>query len=164
MRPPECPPGARLISLTNGEFAIVDEEDYDELSRLTWHRGDRDYVVHTVGLDGATRQLLMHRVVARAPHDVLVDHWDGNRLDNRKSNLRDATYRQNAQNRAPINGRRFKGIFPFRGRWKARIKFEGKNIYLGIYDTEEIAAKAYDHAAARLFGEFARLNFPDGAP
>jgi hypothetical protein len=164
MRSSECPPGARLIPLTNGEFAVVDEEDYDELSQLTWHRGDRDYVVHTVGIAGETRQLLMHRVVTRAPHDILVDHWDGNRLDNRKQNLRPATYRQNAQNRAPVNGRRFKGIFPFRGRWKARIKFEGQNIYLGIYPTEEIAAMAYDHAAIRLFGEFARLNFPPEGP
>lgn len=158
---PECPPGAALIRLSNGEHAIVDEEDYEDLAQLTWHRGDRDYVVHTVGIDGETKVLLMHRVVARAPQGVLIDHWDGNRLDNRKQNLRGATFRQNAQNRAPVNGRRFKGIFEFRGRWKARIKYEGQNIYLGIYPSEEVAAQAYDYAAKRLFGEFARLNFPE---
>lgn len=164
MTTPECPAGARLIRLTNGEHAIVDEEDWEELSQLTWHRGDRDYVVHTVGLDGETKVLLMHRVVARAPHDVLIDHENGNRLDNRKQNLRDATFRQNAQNRAPVNGKRFKGIFKFREGWKARIKYEGQNIYLGLFPSEEIAARAYDYAARRLFGEFARLNFPDAAP
>lgn len=164
MSTPQCPPGAALIPLSNGEFAIVDAQDYDELAQLSWHRGDRDYVVHTVWIDGQCRQLLMHRVVMRADHDILVDHWDGNRLDNRKGNLRRATHRENAQNRGAIQGHRFKGIFQFRDRWKARIKYEGQNIYLGCYETEKIAAMAYDEAAKRLFGEFARLNFPQAAP
>ena len=159
-----CPPGAALIRLSDGDYALVDEEDYDELRTLTWHHGDEGYVVHTVGMEGKTYQLLMHRVVLRAAPNVLVDHWDGNRLDNRKFNLRSATHRQNAQNRAPIAGRRYKGTYASDGRWKARIKYEGRMIHLGAYASEEIAALAYDLAADRLFGEFARLNFPEGPP
>lgn len=162
MSAPPCPPGAALIQLSDGEFALVDEEDYDELRTLTWHHGDEGYVVHTVGIEGKTRMLLMHRVVLRAPPEILVDHWDGNRLDNRKLNLRSASHRQNAQNRTTIAGRRYKGTYASDGRWKARIKFEGKMVYLGAYESEEIAATAYDLAARRLFGDFARLNFPAG--
>jgi hypothetical protein len=114
-----------------------------------------------VGIDGTTHQILMHRLVLRAEPDVLVDHWDGDRLHNRKDNLRSATYRQNAQNRAPIQGRLWKGTYASDGRWKARINYEGRMIYLGAYESEKIAAMAYDLAARRLFGDFARLNFPD---
>lgn len=164
MTAPPCPPGAALIRLSDGDYALVDEEDYEELRTLTWHHGNEGYVVHTVGIAGETHQLLMHRVVLRAPPEVLVDHWDGNRLDNRKFNLRSATHRQNAQNRATIAGRRYKGTYQAGDRWKARIKYDGQMIHLGAFPTEEIAAVAYDLAAHRLFGEFARLNFPDGAP
>lgn len=164
MIPTEYPSGAALIPLTNGEFAIVDEEDYEELAQLTWHRGDRGYIVHTVGIEGKTYQLLMHRVVLRADPDVLVDHLEGNQLDCRKAKLRPASHRQNSQNRGAIGGRRFKGIYAFGDRWKARIKYEGQNIYLGSYPSEDIAAMAYDEAARRLFGDFARLNFPAEVP
>jgi hypothetical protein len=164
MTSPPCPPGAALIRLSNGEFTIVDEEDYEELATLTWHHGDEGYVVHTVGMGGKTYQLLMHRVVLRAAPDVLVDHRDGNRLDNRKDNLRSASHRQNAQNRAPIAGRRWKGVYAAGDRWKARIKHDGRMIHLGAYESEEIAALAYDLAARQLFGAFARLNFPEQVP
>lgn len=140
MNAPPCPPGAALILLSDGEYALVDEEDYEELSALTWHHGDEGYVVHTVGIEGKTYLLLMHRVVLRAGPKELVDHWDGNRLDNRKHNLRSASHRQNAQNRATIAGRRWKGIYKAGDRWKARINFNGRMIHLGAYESEEIAA------------------------
>jgi HNH endonuclease len=149
-----------ILPLTNGEYTLIDGEDYEELAQLTWQRLSSGYVAHAVELDGRTVHFLLHLMVFGAPDGVLVDHRNGDKLDNRKENLREATPRQNCQNRAPVGGRRYKGIFPFRGRWKARIKLDGQNIYLGIFELEEEAAYAYDCAARRLFGEFARLNFP----
>jgi hypothetical protein len=159
-----CPPGLSLIRLSNGEYAVVDEEDAAELSLLSWHVGDRGYVVHNMGVDGRTIQLLMHHVVMRAAPGELVDHWDGNRLHNWKANLRKATKTQNAWNRGLVAGRAYKGTYEADGRWKARIKIDGRTIYLGSYPTEEMAALVYDEAAREFFGEFARLNFPSSRP
>ncbi|MCJ7609759.1 AP2 domain-containing protein, partial [Candidatus Bathyarchaeota archaeon] len=77
-----------------------------------------------------------------------------------KDNLRVATLSQNAANRPTTSDRAWKGIYPHGNKWKARIKLEGQNVYLGSFQTPQEAAYAYDAAARRLFGDFARLNFP----
>lgn len=100
-----------------------------------------------------------------------VDHRDGDTRNNRSCNLREATHGQNVQNQGPRRGRQFKGAYPVRrdGRvtsWKALITTGPRTaplqIYLGTHPTEEAAARAYDRAAIEHFGEFARLNFPEG--
>lgn len=161
-----CPKGAALIPISNGEFTVVDDEDHADLSTLSWHRHKEGYVVHTFwDEDGSGRRrsitLLMHRLVLRAPSFVLVDHWNGDPLDNRKQNLRTATHQENAWNRGKSSGQALKGIYAFRNGWKARIKRDGQSIYLGLYTNPIHAALAYDEAARQLFGEFARLNFPE---
>jgi hypothetical protein len=89
-----------------------------------------------------------------------VDHINGNRRDNRRCNLREVTSAQNCQNRRAANQTGLKGVHPRGKKFFACIRVEGKFTYLGIYPTAEEAARVYDEAAHRAFGEFARLNFP----
>ena len=106
----------------------------------------------------------MHREIMHAPKGMVVDHIDGNSLNNRRSNLRLCTVSQNHQNRRRTYGSsKYKGAWwdKRRNKWVAAITFKGKYIYLGFFDNEIDAGKAYDRKAAELFGEFAYLNFPD---
>ena len=98
------------------------------------------------------------------PDDVLVDHWDHDGLHNVRANLRVANKSANGANRrkSSNNTSGFKGVTTHRqtGKWQAEIKVGGKHRYIGIFDTPEEAAKAYDDVAHEAFGEFALLNFP----
>ncbi|MBV8278501.1 MAG: HNH endonuclease [Verrucomicrobia bacterium] len=104
----------------------------------------------------------MHRLIVNAPPGVQVDHVNGDGLDNRRANLRLASATQNAHNRKirRDNTSGFKGVRFDQSsqRWDARITFQGKRYYLGLFVTAELAARTYDQAARRLFGDFARTN------
>ncbi len=91
-----------------------------------------------------------------------MDHADGDGLNNRRSNLRPATRVQNGGNRKPnrLGSSQFKGVCRFRGGWRALIQQGSSKRHLGVFMSEEEAARAYDAAAIQVFGEFARLNFP----
>lgn len=161
----------RRIPLTRGKYAIVDAEDYPRLMKYKWYAnkiGSNWYAVRSQRIHGSKRQItiFMHRLILNAPDDMLVDHKNGNGLDNRKANLRLATYPQNNCNRRKCSGKCvsiYKGVYAKKRRspWGARIKVDGKYIHLGSYKTEIEAAKAYDEAARKYHGEFARLNFPE---
>jgi hypothetical protein len=163
------------ISLTQGRVALVDDDDFESLSQYKWcshfnplapvgrqHRAIR----RTKSRGGIPRQLiLMHRAVMGAcPTDPQVDHKNGNPLDNRKENLRFATSSQNHANRqiGANNTSGYKGVSRCHGgrveRFKAQVKVNGVAHFLGRFDTAIEAAKAYNEAAKRLFGEFAYLN------
>jgi hypothetical protein len=110
----------------------------------------------------------MHRFLLLPERGVLVDHINGDGLDNRRMNLRLANHSQNAANRCkPQRSRstsRYKGVFfeasgKRKKRWRALIKVDGQTIHLGSYSEEIEAAVAYDIAAKKHFGEFAKLNF-----
>jgi hypothetical protein len=149
------------IDIGNGLMALIDDEDLPRVEPFTWRIRDDGYVQRTWIEEGRTRHELLHRFIMDASEDVLVDHENGDRWDCRKENLRVATFSQNAANRPTTSlERAWKGIYPHGNRWKARIKREGQNVYLGSFQTPQEAAYAYDAAAKRLFGEFARLNFP----
>lgn len=103
----------------------------------------------------------MHRLILNAPDHVRVDHRNGDGLDNRRDNLRYATTSQNCGNQrvGRNNTSGYKGVTPRpSGKWRARIMYQRQCQHLGEYETKEDAARAYNEAALRLFGPFARLN------
>lgn len=158
------------IILTQGKVTLVDDDDYEWLSGWKWfaHRkkawsGPTYYARNNTG----TTTVMMHRVILGLKHgdNRQCDHIDGDGLNNQRSNLRVCTSRQNQYNRRG-NRRgvsRYKGvgICSRSGKWIARIRKgrAGKQIYLSSFDSEAEAARCYDRAALKYFGEFARLNF-----
>ncbi len=158
----------RRIPLTQGKYAIVDPEDYPRLSKHKWYvvRSPRsDYAARYVTI-GYRRQttVRMHRVIMNARPGQFIDHINHNGLDNRKANLRLASNAQNSWNKRKQRGNhssKYKGVSFFKreNKWTARIQANGKKIFLGIFKNEIDAAKAYDAAARKYYGQFAYLNF-----
>lgn len=154
------------IPLTKGKVAIVDDTDYEQLMQYKWqascYRGTwyaRRGGLAALGQRGMT--FSMHREIMRPPAELEVDHKDGNGLNNTRGNLRICTPQENRFNQRKHKGMsRFKGVVFNGGKWMARINVNRKTIYIGKYNTEEAAARAYDEAARKHFGEFARVNFP----
>lgn len=151
------------IALTQGQVALVDDEDYDKMSGRMWQ-------IHTLGYARTTiegRSCYMHRLVTNAARDEEIDHINGNKLDNRKANLRKATRFQNMQNVGPRYGgnksSRFKGVYwdGSTNRWKALLTVARTKHRLGGFRDEIEAARAYDAAAKQHHGDFAWLNFPN---
>jgi hypothetical protein len=143
---------------------LVDSKDYDSVKGYRWHANDDGYVVTSVYKDGRRTTLRMHRLFL--PDTIEVDHKFGNKLDNRRSEVRPATHSQNRANRSGWSGTsHFKGVCRRKGhrKFQAAIKVQGKMLYLGYFDSEVEAAKKYDEKAREIHGEFARLNFPDVA-
>jgi hypothetical protein len=159
----------RRIRLTRGLWAIVDPIWYERLKEYKWHaKGGHGecYAARGYRRGGRTAVEWMHKVILRVPRGFVVDHINGNTLDNRRANLRIATLAQNAMNssrRGKAGSSKYKGV-SWDGRakkWRAMIHVHGRPMYLGGFDDEVEAAKAYDGAARIYQREFAVLNFPD---
>ena len=157
----------RQINLTFGQVAIVDDEDFDALSRWKWHAkkcaDGRFYAIRHTSLNGKKFKLAMHRqIMGLTWGDALtVDHIDPEAtLDNRRSNLRTGTKLQQQHNRRKSrnNTSGFKGVIRSTGhnRWRAQIRINGKTTHLGVFPTPDLAHQAYECAARQHFGEFAR--------
>jgi len=154
----------RLIPLAEGFYAYVDAADYEWLSQWQWHMASGGYAARSV----KGRQIFMHREIMQPPEGMVVDHVDGNKANNCRFNLRVCTRRENQGNLPKQRGThsRFKGVSynKRRDRYFAQCDFGGKHRWLGFFDDEVEAARAYDHAAVEECGEFARVNFPQEWP
>jgi hypothetical protein len=159
----------KLIPLRNrkGETianAIIDDADFDRLSKHKWFR--RPYPNNRVYAgtlsDRKGSYTLMHQMILVTPPGFMIDHRNGNGLDNTRLNIRICTRSQNGQNHGGKSNRegKYKGVCFHHSRYIAKIHVDDKNIALGRFDTPEDAARAYDAAALEYFGEFAWLNFP----
>jgi hypothetical protein len=154
------------IQLSQGKVAIVDDKDYEYLSKFKWYASysrSGFYAVRSNRQGQKPSHILMHRVILNAPLDKEGDHINGDTLDNRRCNLRLCSHSQNICNsRKPTDSKTsiYKGVSLPKGykRWKACIAINGRNKHLGFFSNELDAAKAYNKAAIELFGEFARLN------
>jgi hypothetical protein len=160
----------RRINLGEGRFTIVEPPDFYQLNHFHWYAEGQDVHIYAVRniikARGKSTTIRMHREIMNAPAGLLVDHRNNDTLDNRRANLRLATYSQNK-----INSRRDKSktssryigvsLVKSNGKWRAYINCDRKRIYLGRFASETEAAKAYDDAAKKYHGEFARLNFQD---
>ena len=147
----------REIKLTQGQVAIVDDGDYECLSRNKWHY-DQGYAKRTIWKNGINVHVFMHRQILGFPSNAQIYHIDRNGLNNQRENLRLCTGRQNAHNRKLRSDTNtgFKGVTRYGGRYKARITVNGKRLLLGHFDRAEDAHKAYVDAAKSNFGEFFR--------
>ena len=155
----------KQIPLTQGKFALVDDEGYKRLSEYSWHAQKQPnayYACRDIGSPPNRIRLKMHRVIMCAKKGEDVDHRDCNGLNNQKYNLRRCTRSQNIRYSRKRKGCTsiFKGVHWHVGadKWQAKIFVDGKAISLGLYFDEVEAAKAYDEAAMKYFGKFARLN------
>lgn len=155
----KCPAGAKLIPLTKGKFAIVDEELHPDLDQYNWFFSGR-YAVRWSEVNGKKVKLWMHREILSTPYGMNSDHRDRNTLDNRRINLRICSHAQNMSNRGAhkTNKLGLKGVCLDRDRMKytAQIQVNKKNIHLGSFSTPEAAYATYCEAAKRFHGEFAR--------
>jgi hypothetical protein len=156
----------REIPLTRGKVALVDDEDYEELARYKWH-AHRRYNGWRAARTVPGGVILMHReIMGFVESTSLIDHRNGDGLDNRRSNLRVATAAQNGMNRGKQRNNQsgFKGVrrrTNCTARWEAHITIARKMHSLGHFSSPEEAARAYDAKAREVHREFARVNFPE---
>ncbi len=158
----------REVPLSQGKVALVDDEDFARVSQYRWHaKAPRPasyrhswYAFRNVG----GRHLSLHAFILQPSAGLIVDHIDGNGLQNCRFNLRLASFSENGQ-----NTRKFSGCSsPYKGvcwnnekqKFQVRLSVNGRVVHLGWFTDEIEGANHYDFAAAQCFGPFARLNFP----
>jgi hypothetical protein len=158
----------RRIYLGDGRYAKVDPSLFYRLNKYHWiHNGnsERPYAVRFVYISKKKRKIIsMHREIMGFPEGRLVDHEDGDSLDNRIDNLRAATKEENAHNKGKTRTKtssKYIGVYFYKNkkRWIVRIMYKYRKIYVGTFKDELEAAKAHDAAARKYHGEFAKLNF-----
>lgn len=149
------------VTLTKGKVTLVDEEDYEYINQWKWCvNGKKDSFCAVRSKEGKT--VYMSRKIMKCPKDKLVDHKNGDSLDNRRANLRICTAFQNNTNakKSKNNTSGYKGVYwdKYNKKWVATLTLNYRQKNLGRFRIKEEAALAYNEAALKYFGEFARLN------
>lgn len=155
------------LSVTKGNkhpglfYATIDLEDYDKVKDYKWNLLKTKYINKYYAITSGGK-VYMHKLIL-GQDNCVIDHKDNDGLNNRKNNLRSATYQKNQFNRSKSKNKTsiYKGVsFVTRlNKWVASITYNYKGVFLGNYDTEIAAAQAYDSKARELFGDFAKTNF-----
>ena len=152
------------IYFLDGSFFLIDAADLPAVSRYTWCSGKRGYpIAHTSRRNNeGHKTIALHRYLLKPGPGYDIDHISGDKLDNRRANLRICTHQQNMFNQKMrrTNTSGFYGVSQVKntGRYEAYIHYDGEKKHLGTYKTAEEAASVRDKAAVRFFGAFARLN------
>ena len=158
------------VTLNRGFETVVSDRDAELVARYRWFAdvrvckidgAEKAYAYATPLIAGKKKKIYMHRLITGAPRGLLVDHRNGDRLDNRRRNLLVTTGTLNMHNRSGWAVSGYRGVDAHGGRYRARVQFRGTQETLGRFDTAEEAARAYDRAVFDLYGEFAWFNFPD---
>ncbi len=149
----------KKILLPQGKYAIVDDEDFERVNQFKWHLAVKSTYAATWI---KRKKILLHIFIMNPPIGMEVDHKNGDTLDNRKKNLRICTKKQNVTNQDihKNNTSGYKGVslYKLTNKWRAYICPNGKFISLGHFEDKRSAAKAYNKAAIKYFGEYAFLN------
>lgn len=160
----------KKIALTQGKFALVDDEDFEWLSQWKWYCDTNQIFPNKLRaarrskrLNGKSKILLMHREILHYCGNGHIDHIDGDGLNNQKYNLRISSIAENIRNQKlhKNNTSGYKGVtwFKYAKKWMAQIMVDRKHISLGYFDDKLEAAKAYDKASKLYHGKYGRTNF-----
>ena len=153
----------KLIQLTQGQFAMVDDDVYDDLNKYKWYANSSNKyfrAIRNIRINGKYTTVKLHRVIMSAQKGDIIDHIDGDTLNNQRSNLRFCTNSQNQHN-SKINSNSttgYKGTTPHGKGYKAQIQHNGKPVYLGSRSTPEEAYELYKEASKKYHGEFGRVE------
>lgn len=157
-----------ILYTSNNEPFIIDIDDLEKVSKVCWSRGNKTYGYPVGWYKG--KLIRLNRFIMNCPEGMIVDHMNHNCLDNRKSNLRIVTKQQNSINKRVLeaNSSGYTGVVwdKSRNKWQARIRYNGKHIFLGRYDNIEDAVSARVEAEKQYFKQYSysesiRLSNPD---
>lgn len=149
----------KKIKLTKGKYALVDNQDFEFLNQWKWHFLNAGYAARTIRMGKKFKKVLMHHILITRIIGQEVDHKNGNKLDNRKQNLRLCTTTQNHWNRGKLktNKSGYKGVHWHKARqkWSVNITVNHKKYFLGYFTNKKKAATVYKATAKRFYKEFA---------
>lgn len=152
----------KKIKFAKNKFAIVDDNFYEKLKYLHWYLDNYGYPYTIQVVDGKQKNIRMHKMILKISKEMGTDHINNNKLDNRRCNLRECSQKENLRNKSigKNNTTGYKGVYYCKSRqtYQAHITVNWKHKFLGTFDDKIEAAKVYNSAALKYFGEFARLN------